>query len=67
MNLIGEAAALRCDIDLTANNGLYALRLAGPVKVHRAVHYPVVRDGAGILPHFLHNFRQVPDAARTVQ
>ena len=67
MNLVGEAAPLRRDVDLAADDGLDPLRLAGPVKVHRAVHNSVVRDGAGGLAQFFYDFRQVPDAARAVQ
>ena len=67
VNLIREAAALCRNVDFTATNGLDALRLTGPVKVHRTVHDPVVRNGASSLAQLLDNFRQVPDAARTVQ
>ena len=43
------------------------LRLTGAVEVNHTVHNAVVRDGAGILPHLLHDFRKVLDAAGAVQ
>ena len=67
MDLIIPGAALRCDIDLTADKRLNPLCLTGSVKVNNAVHYPVVGNGAGGLPHGLHNFGQVSNAAGTVQ
>ena len=54
-------------IYLAPDDGMDALRLAGAVKVHCAVHDAVVGDGAGRLPQFLYQLRQVPYPARTVQ
>ena len=67
MDLVEPGPALGRHIDLAANDGLDALRLAGTVKVDGAVHDAVVRDGAGVLPHGLDDPRQVPDAAGAVQ
>ncbi len=67
MDLVEPAPALGSDVHLAADDGLDVLRLAGPVKVHRAVHDAVVRDGAGRLAHALHDTGQVPDAAGAVQ
>ena len=65
MCLVKPAAAGH--VDLTADNGMDALRLAGPVKVDDAVHGAVVGNGAGRLPHLPHQLRQVADAAGAVQ
>ena len=54
-------------IHLAADNGMDTLLLAGAVEVHRAVHDAVVGDSAGVLPHGLHQCRQVADAARAIQ
>ena len=54
-------------IHLAADNGMDALLLTGAVEVHRAVHDAVVSDGAGVLPHGLHQCRQVADTARAIQ
>ena len=67
MDLVEPGPALGRHIDLAADDGLDALRLAGTVKVDGAVHDAVVRDGAGVLPHGLDDPRQVPDAAGAVQ
>lgn len=40
-------------IDLAADDGLDALLLGCPVKIHRPVHDPVVGDGHGGLPQGL--------------
>ena len=57
----------RGHIDLTADDGLDPLPLAGPVEVHRAVHHAVVRDGHGALPQLPHPLGQTVDAAEAVQ
>ena len=67
VDLVEPGAALGRHVDLTADDGLDALRLAGPVKVDDAVHDAVVRDGTGGLPHGLHHAGQILDAAGTVQ
>ena len=67
VDLIEPGAALRGHIDLAADDGLDALRLAGPVKVDDAVHNTVVRDGACSLAHGLHHPRQLLDLAEAVQ
>ena len=67
VDLIEPGAALRGHIDLAADDGLHALRLAGPVKVDDAVHNTVVRDGTGGLAHRLHHPRQLLDLAEAVQ
>ena len=54
-------------IYLAADDRMDALGLAGPIEVDGAVHNAVVRDGHSRLPQLLHQLRQVPDAARTVQ
>ena len=54
-------------IHLAPNDRVDALGLAGPVKVDGAVHNAVVRDGHRRLAQLLHQLRQVPDAAGTVQ
>ena len=67
MDLVEPGPALGRHIHLTADDGLDALRLAGPVKVDDAVHDAVVRDGAGRLPPGLHHAGQVLDAAGAIQ
>ena len=67
MDLVKPGAASGRHIHLTADDGLDSLRLAGAVKIDDAVHHAVVCDGTGILPHGLHDLRQIPDAARAVQ
>ena len=60
-------AGPRRDIDLAADDGLDACRLCRLIKVDRAIHDAVVRDGNRVLPQLLdscHNFR---DAARAVK
>ena len=54
-------------IYLAPDDRMDALGLAGPVKVDGAVHNAVVRDGHRRLAQLLHQLRQVPDAAGTVQ
>ena len=60
-------ARARRNIDLAADDRLDALSFAGAVKVDRAVHHAVVRDGAGGLPHLLDKLRKVFDAAGSVE
>ena len=67
VDLVEPGAALGRHVDLAADDGLDALRLAGPVEVNDAVHNAMVRDGAGGLPHGLHHAGQVLDAAGAVQ
>ena len=67
VDFIKPGAALRRYIDLAADDGLDPLRLAGPVEVDDAVHDAVIRNGAGGLPHGLHNSRQLLDLAEAVQ
>ena len=67
VDLIEPGAALRGHIDLAADDGLHALRLASPVEVDDAVHNAVVRDGAGGLAHRFHHPRQLLDLAEAVQ
>ena len=67
VDFIKPGAALRGYIDLAADDGLDPLRLAGPVEVDDAVHDAVIRNGAGGLPHGLHNSRQLLDLAEAVQ
>ena len=67
VDLIEPGAALRGHIDLAADDGLHALRLASPVEVDDAVHNTVVRDGTGGLAHGLHHPRQLLDLAEAVQ
>ena len=67
VDLIEPGAALRGHIDLAADDGLHALRLAGPIEVDDAVHNTVVRDGTGGLAHRLHHPRQLLDLAEAVQ
>ena len=67
VDLIEPGAALRGHIDLAADDGLHALRLASPIEVDDAVHNTVVRDGHRRLAQLLHQLRQVPDAAGAVQ
>ena len=64
VDLVEPGAALGGHVDLAADDGLDALRLAGPVEVDDAVHDAVVRDGAGGLAHGLHDPRQLLDACR---
>ena len=54
-------------IHLAPDDRVDALGLAGPVKVDGAVHNAMVRDGHRRLAQLLHQLRQVPDAAGTVQ
>ena len=54
-------------IDLTADDGLDPLRLAGPVKVDDAVHVAVVGNGDGGLAQLLDPLGQLRDAAGPVQ
>ena len=67
VDLVEPGTALGRHINLAADDGLDALRLAGPVEVDNAVHDAVVRDGAGGLPHGLHHAGQILDAAGAVQ
>ena len=67
VDLIEPGAALRGHIDLAADDGLHALRLASPIEVDDAVHNTVVRDGTGGLAHRLHHPRQLLDLAEAVQ
>ena len=67
VDLLKAGAAPGGHIDLAADDGLDALRLAGPVKVDDAVHNTVVRDGTGGLAHRLHHPRQLLDHAEAVQ
>ena len=52
------------DVD---TNIFYALFLCRFVKINSAIHHAVICNGAGSLPHLLHNFRKVFDAAGPVQ
>ncbi|MPM66798.1 hypothetical protein SDC9_113709 [bioreactor metagenome] len=54
-------------VDLAADDGLDSRVLAGAVKVNRAVHHPVICDGAGRLARLLQNGGQLLDAAGSVQ
>ncbi len=65
--LLQPGAASGSHIDLAADDGLDSRILTGTVEVNRAVHHPVVRDGAGGLAHLLQNRRQILDAAGPVQ
>ena len=67
VDLIKAGTALRRDIHLAADDGLHALCLTGAIEINGAVHHAVVCDGAGSLPHLLHHFGKVFDAAGTVQ
>ena len=55
------------DVHLTADDRVDALRLAGAVKIHAAVHHAVVGDGDAGLAQLLHPLGQRIDAARAVQ
>ena len=55
------------DIDLTANDRLDALCLAGPVKFDHAKHDPVVRNGQGVHSKFLRPRYQGFDPGRAIQ
>ena len=54
-------------VDLTADDGFDALRLAGPVEVDDAVHVAVVSNGDGGLAQLLDPLGQLWDAAGPVQ
>ena len=54
-------------IDLTADDRVDPLCLAGPVKVNSAVHHTMVGNGAGGLAHLFDAPGQVTDAAGAVQ
>ena len=54
-------------IDLTADDRVDPLRLAGPVEINDAVHIPVVGDRHGGLAQLLHPLYQRRDAAAAVQ
>ena len=53
-------------IDLAADDGLDALLLGCPVKIHRPVHDPVVGDGHGGLPQGLGPGHQAVNPAGAV-
>ena len=55
------------DIDLAADDGLDALGLARAVKVDRAVHHAVVRDGDRRLPQLADALGKPLDAAGAVK
>ena len=54
-------------VDLAADDGLHARRLAGFIEGHRAVHDAVVRDGKGGLPQCRGALRHGVHAAGAVQ
>ena len=56
-----------CNIDLAADNGLYACFFACLIKGHCAVHYAVVCYGDGALAHFLQLLGELVYAAGSVQ
>jgi hypothetical protein len=60
-------AAPRGYVDLTANNGLNALGLAGLVKVHHAIHDAMVGDGHSGLAQLFYPLHQLRDAAGSIQ
>ena len=57
----------RRHIDLTADNGLDAGRLAGLIEGHRAVHHAVVRHGEGGHPQLPGALSHPVDAAGAVE
>ena len=67
VDLIEPGAALRGHIDLAADDGLHALRLASPIEVDDAVHHAVIRDRYRSLPHGLDDLRQLLDLAESIQ
>ena len=54
-------------VDLAADDGMDALRLAGLVKIDHAVQHAVVGDGAGVHAQLLQALGQFLDAAGAVQ
>ena len=61
------AHVARRDIDLAADNRLYARSLAGMVEIDSTVHYAVIGDRDSVLPQLLYTLRQLFDAAGAVE
>ena len=61
------AHVARRDIDLAADDRLYARGLAGTVEIDSTVHYAVIGDRDGVLPQLLYTLRQLFDAAGAVE
>ncbi|MBA7675796.1 hypothetical protein ES703_84034 [subsurface metagenome] len=60
-------AAVRRQIDLAANNGLYARFPGGEVELDGAVHNPVVGYGQAFHAHFLGSLHELGDATHAVE
>ena len=67
VDLLKAGAALGCDVDLAADNGLDALLFAGPVEVDGPVHDAVVGDSHRRLAQLPYPAGQAVDAAEAVQ
>ena len=67
VDLIEPGAALRGHIDLTADDWLDALRLAGPIEVDDAVHNAVISDCHAVHSQLFCPGSQLSDLGRAVQ
>ena len=67
MDLLKAGAATGRYIDLTADDGLDARSLAGPIEVNDTVHDAVVGDGYRLLAKVFDPLHQLLDAAGPVQ